>query len=208
MFLLIRLLLALTTPILLIIGAIFLINTLLMIDDLKACPDGPQAGSGQCEKADAIVAISGGDTPARAQEAIALYQMGWADKLLFSGAAEDTSGPSNAEAMRLQALKAGVPVDAITLDEYALDTAGNAADLKNITQQQKLRHIILVTSPYHQRRASLEFQKALGSSVAIVNHPASNDRDWSPDHWWLSARSWWLAGSELVKIAFIKLSGL
>ena len=36
-------------------------------DDLKDCP---QPGSGQCQKAGAIIVISGGDTEARTAEAV------------------------------------------------------------------------------------------------------------------------------------------
>ena len=60
------------------------------------------------EHSDAIVAISGGRTTVRADKAIELYKKGYAPLLIFSGAALD-DGPSNAFAMRDQALAAGVP---------------------------------------------------------------------------------------------------
>ena len=69
-------------------------------DDLKDCP---RPGSGQCQKAGAIIVISGGDTEARTAEAVKLYQAGWAPTIILSGAAADKSGPSNAAAMRKQA---------------------------------------------------------------------------------------------------------
>jgi hypothetical protein len=46
--------------------------------------------------ADVIVAVSGGETEQRTKEAIELYRSGYAPKLLFSGAAQDKNGPSNA----------------------------------------------------------------------------------------------------------------
>ena len=69
-------------------------------DDLKDCP---RPGSEQCQKAGAIIVISGGDTEARTAEAVKLYQAGWAPTIILSGAAADKSGPSNAAAMRKQA---------------------------------------------------------------------------------------------------------
>ena len=59
------------------------------------------------QKADAIVAISGGETQERALMAIELYQQGWAPVIIFSGAAADTSGPSNAAAMGRRLSKVG-----------------------------------------------------------------------------------------------------
>ena len=50
-------------------------------------------------KADVIVAVSGGDTQARTEEAVKLYKDGWSHNLIFSGAALDANGPSNARAM-------------------------------------------------------------------------------------------------------------
>ena len=45
-------------------------------------------------KADVIVAISGGDTDARTAEAVRLYKEGWGANIIFSGAAQDPTGPS------------------------------------------------------------------------------------------------------------------
>src|SRR4051812_8187748 len=73
-------------------------------------------------KADAIVAISGGETEARTAEAVKLYEDGWAGGIIFSGAAADPNGPSNAKAMATSAIKSGVPAKAIQLDEAASNT--------------------------------------------------------------------------------------
>lgn len=172
----------------------------LVIDDLKDCPE-PSINVAKCAPAEVIVAISGGDTQARTQEAIELYKAGWAPQLIFSGAALDTSGPSNAEAMRQQALKAGVPNRDIILDSKAADTAQNAAGTLALLGARDKR-IILVTSPYHQRRASIEFQKALGDSVTIINHPTKTDSAWG-EYWWLSPYSWFLALSEGLKTVVV-----
>lgn len=202
-----KLLLFLGLPILLIAGLIVFISVTLNVDDLRGCPASPQPGGQRCAAADAIVAISGGDTDARTLEAIRLYKAGWSDRLIFSGAAEDKTSISNAAAMRAQAVVAGVPEAAITLDEFASDTAGNAADLKAIATQGNFTRIILVTSPYHQRRASMEFERTLGPSVAIVSHSTPDDRYWSPAFWWLSPYSWYLSLSELSKIMYLQVTG-
>ncbi|AHB41930.1 hypothetical protein RAAC3_TM7C00001G0057 [Candidatus Saccharibacteria bacterium RAAC3_TM7_1] len=167
-------------------------------DDLGKCDQVPSEKT-SCQKADAIIAISGGHTPARTAAAVELYENGWADTLVFSGAAKDTSGPSNAEAMRTQALKAGVPGGDIITESLAQTTKQNADKTQELLRARGIHRVILVTSPYHQRRASLEFRARAGGDVTIVNHPTDSDPDWSV-WWWLTPRGWWLAGGELIKI--------
>lgn len=177
------------------------ITSYLAIDDLAKC-DAPDPMVAACAPAEAIVAVSGGDTPARTDEAIKLYLDGWAPLLVFSGAALDTTGPSNAEAMRKQALAAGVPESAILLDGDSMDTAQNASRTFSLLADK--RRIILVTSPYHQHRASLEFEHVFGQGVEIIDHPTSSDRMW-PEAWYLTANGWWLAVSESVKTFIVSL---
>lgn len=184
--------------ILLIFSAVVFITTYLEPNDFANCGDTPSS-DGACQKADAIIVISGGTTSVRTEFGISLYEKGWADKLIFSGAAQDKSGPSNAQSMHDQAVAAGVDDQDIILDEYAETTQQNAQRVRGIISTYDFDNIILVTSGYHQRRASLEFEKAVGESVTVRNYPVLDDGDWD-SFWWLTPRGWWLAGSELVKI--------
>ncbi len=180
-------------------GAIVGVEALLSEDDLASCSV-PVLVDPKCAPADAIVAISGGDTSARVAEAIKLYNQGWAPKLVFSGAALDTSGPSNAEAMRDQAINVGVPSSAILIEENSLDTAENAFLTSALVGS--VNRIIVVTSPYHQRRAGLEFSHFFGDKVKVVNHPTQHDRQWQ-NYWWSTPSGWYLALSESVKTLFV-----
>ena len=173
-------------------------------NDLAKCEDHPSSERG-CEMADAIVAVSGGDTPARMAEAIRLYKNGWAPKLVFSGAALDKSGPSNAEVMRSQALGAGVPATAILIEEYGETTRENAEKTDDILQQNDISSVILVTSGYHQRRAGLEFSKR-AENIEVRNHPVASDKQWSA-WWWLTPGGWFLAVSEFIKIIAFYIGG-
>jgi uncharacterized SAM-binding protein YcdF (DUF218 family) len=180
-----------------IIAAIVGISLYLQPDDLKSCNE-VVSGIAPCQKVDAIVAVSGGDTNARTDEAIALYNKGWSDILIFSGAAQDKSGPSNAAAMKDHAKKAGIPSSAIQIDESSETTRQNAEYSKTIFDSLKIKTIILVTSGYHQKRASLEYAKR-ASEVIVFNHSATSDPDWN-SWWWANPRGWTLATSELFKI--------
>ncbi len=161
------------------------------------CGDQPITDT-ECSAADAIVVVSGGNTAARTEAGINLYKKGWADYLVLAGAAQDKTGLSNAAAMKLQAQQAGVPDSAILIDEESANTQQNAENSQSIFEEHDFKDVILVTSGYHQRRASLEFNK-LTEGVVIRNYPVVSDGDWSW-YWWLTPRGWWLAGGEVAKI--------
>ena len=181
----------------LLVALIVGLSIYLQPNNFIGCGDKPIADT-QCDKADAIVVVSGGDTEARTAAGISLYKNGWADYLVLSGAAYDKSGPSNAAAMKLQAEDAGVPAEVILIDEDAVNTQQNAENTQSIFEENKFEDVILVTSGYHQRRASLEFNKG-AETVTIRNYPVLSDDDWSW-YWWVTPRGWWLAGGEVVKI--------
>lgn len=181
------------------------ISIYLQPNDYVGCGDEPAAGEGQCAKVDAIVVVSGGNTSARTDSGIEWYQAGWADTIIFSGAAQDPTGPSNAEAMKAQAIAAGVPASAIITEDLSVNTEQNAANTQAIFDDNQFSRVMLVTSGYHQRRANLEFEKR-AEGVMILNRPLLNDQDWN-GWWWLTPRGWWLAVGELVKIGVFYAGG-
>ena len=160
----------------------------------------------QLTKVDAIVAISGGETNTRAAEAVKLYKAGWGANIIFSGAALDPASPSNAKTMAEAAEAAGVPASAIALDEVATNTRENATGVGAIIDHNHYHSIILVTSPYHQRRAYITFRRVLGHDFMIVNH-SSVDAAWRRSDWWATADSRALTIDELQKVAYELLSG-
>lgn len=176
--------------------AIFGVQRFVSVDDLPGCESQPTNNG--CAKADAIVAISGGDTSARTHEAVRLYMQGWADNLVVSGAALDPRGPSNAATMRREAIDAGVPASAILVDELSQDTNGNALGVAQLAKQHGLHTIIVVTSPYHQRRASIVFGRAFVGIGSVRNHATPDDKYW-PSMWWTQPVSWYLVSGEIIK---------
>lgn len=157
------------------------------------------------ERADAIVAISGGRTTVRADKAIDLYMQSYAPLLIFSGAALD-DGPSNAYAMRDQALGDGVPPKNILIDEDSQNTYQNAVNVKKTLDEIGVKSIILVTSPYHQRRANITFRKVMGDDIKVIGVSSVDDR-WSKSQWWRRGFPLTITLSELYKLAYIQLTG-
>ncbi len=189
---------------LLVAGLIVGLSIFLQPNDLAGCQTQPIT-EGQCQPADAIIVVSGGDTDARTDAGIELYKNGWAPMMIFSGAAQDESGPSNAAAMKSHAINEGVPDEVIAVEEASRTTQENAQNTRTLLAEGDYRRIILVTSGYHQRRALIEFERLTGE-VEIVNRPVYQDQDWS-FWWWITPRGWWLAGGETVKIIITSVQG-
>lgn len=164
------------------------------------------AVSDPLERSDVIVAVSGDEGP-RTETAVALWRGGYAPLLLFSGASLDPSSVSSAEIMKRQAEQLGVPASAILIEPDATTTEENASLVARVMAQRGLRTAILVTSPYHQRRASILFARAFGpAGLEFRNHPA-NDPQWDADRWWLHDPSRTLTLIELAKLGAVIARG-
>ncbi len=168
--------------------AAFVSGIFLPVNNLKGCRD-----QGDCPKVDAIVVVSGGKTIDRVSHGVKLWHENLASKIVFSGNSADPNSPSDAFFMQDYALIHGeVPEDAILLDEESNDTTENAINVSKIIEEQGWKSVILVTSPYHQRRVFLEFQRALkGKGVDIYNSPVETS-----GVWWLTPRGLWLSACE------------
>lgn len=180
------------------------VTMFLSVNNLRDCGETPTGIRG-CEAAEVIIAVSGGDTAARTQAAIDLYQNGWARRLIFSGAAHDKSGPSNAEVMRDQAVNQGVPIEDIIIEQTSETTSQNASHTVGILQEKGISSAILVTSSYHQKRTLLEF-RTRAADITFRSYPSTGDNQWSV-WWWTTPYGWYLAGSEIVKIVVFYLGG-
>ncbi|MHB0871509.1 MAG: YdcF family protein [Chloroflexota bacterium] len=156
-------------------------------------------------KADAIVVLSG-DGGARLEQGVQLFQGGHAPLLILVGGGQEGS-PSAAEVMRRQAAAMGVPPSGMLLVNRSTSTREDALYTRELMVQKGLKSAILVTSPYHQRRASLTFARVFqGSDVSVASYPVQDDL-WQPDSWWKSEKTLRLTLMELAKLAYYKLYG-
>ena len=137
-------------------------------------------------KSQAIVAL-GGDavTGVRVQHAIELYRQGWAPKLVFSGELFRTDFCENA-LMQAQAIHAGIPQDAIVLAPCGAytSTLTETLALRSFLTEDKINHIILVTSNFHTRRARRIARAVLEPAGFVVHVSSAPDERFPADHWW------------------------
>lgn len=136
------------------------------------------------EKADVIVAISG-DTGARTNTAVSLWKQGFAPLIMFSGSAIDPDSVSSAEIMRREALRQGVPEAATIIEPASATTEENATEVARLMVARKHRTAILVTSPYHQRRADLLFKRAFEPAGLVLRNYPARDPEWDANLWWV-----------------------
>lgn len=158
------------------------------------------------ERSDVIVAVSG-DEGLRMETAVELWRLRYAPYLLFSGASLDPSSVSSAEIMKRQAMELGVPASAIIVEPNSATTEENAQFVAQVMQVHGFRSAILVTSPYHQRRASILFSRSFApAGLTFRNHPA-DDPTWDEDRWWMYPRSRTLTVIELAKLGAVIARG-
>jgi uncharacterized SAM-binding protein YcdF (DUF218 family) len=157
-------------------------------------------------RSDAIIVISGDEQLARFREGVRLYRLGLGRVLVFSGAAQDGQR-SNANVMYGMAVDAGVPPSAIIEEPLGEDTWGNAVHTRRALEEHGITSAVLVTSPYHLRRARVTFDAAYrGSGITLSAH-AAPDSQWRKLSWWQSAETRRLTISELQKLAYIAATG-
>ncbi len=152
--------------------------------------------------ADVIVVVSGAQN--RIPYAIDLYRRGYAKRIILSGATD--AGPvSDAEEMKRVAMKVGVPARHIILDEKATNTYENALFVRRIVVKKHFTNIILVTSPYHQRRVYETFKEVFGNRpVQLQNAPSIFGR-WQYYTWWKYKGGIRVTISEYIKLILIRV---
>lgn len=158
------------------------------------------------ERVDAIIAISG-DTGPRVHAAVALWSEGYAQTLIFSGGARDPASPSSGEIMKRQAVSLGVPPEVILVEPEAETTDQNAERVALLMKEAGLKSAILVTSAFHQRRASLHFTREFERHGLTFRNRPADDPNWDPTLWWTERASRTVTLVELAKIAVEALDG-
>lgn len=105
------------------------------------------------EQADALIVL-GGEPRARPLEAARLYKAGVAPRVFVSGVGD-------ASRNRQILIGAGVPAEVITMESKAISTYTNATMLKALLAAVNVRSALIITSPFHTRRALATFRKVI-----------------------------------------------
>lgn len=161
----------------------------------------------EMKPADAIVILAGEETE-RVEYGVKLFKDGWARKDLIVMA----GGPlvwkyTWAGLMKDHAESLGVPARKILVEDKSRTTEEDAYYTKEILKKNRIASVILVTSPYHSRRASIIFEKVMGKDIRIINAPAENS--WfRVDEWWWRRRDRAAVLNEFSKYLWLWIFGV
>lgn len=157
--------------------------------------------------ADVIVILAGEETE-RVEYGVMLFKDGWArkDKIIVAG------GPvvwkyTLASLMQEHALSLGAPKDTIILEDQSKTTEEDARFTKQILDEHKYNSCILVTSPYHSRRAYTIFNKIMGKEITIISAPCN--KSWFHfDEWWKRRKDRAMVLNEYSKFLWLWIFGV
>ena len=167
-------------------------------------------------EADALVVLSGSaDYVGRARGAAELLRDGRARKIIVTNDGQ-RGGWSNEEERNLfffektvrELVSAGVPAASVeVLPAVVHSTHDEAVLVRQHCVDDSLRRVLIVTSPYHSRRALWTFQRELGKSgiEAGVTFLPNSPPTPSPWLWWLTIRGWRMVAGEYVKAGYYKI---
>lgn len=132
------------------------------------------------DTADAAVVMAGDPNYERTATAVRLLRSGRVRLLILTGG-EPGPGDS-ATSLAAKAREWGVADELIRMEQVSRGTHEAVVAVVPILAKDHIRSVVLVTSPYHQRRAYLSARRAW-VGIRILNHPASPSV-WSPRGWW------------------------
>lgn len=141
------------------------------------------------QKAD-IIFVFGSKSTLRIERAVELYKQGYAPKIMISGKGpfyEQKETLSEAEKLGQYAIDHGVPQEALILEKESITIPDNVKRSLNLLEKKSIPHesIILVNSPFSQRRGWAHFSKMseVGTTLIRVN-ARTVYRQFSKDGWY------------------------
>lgn len=91
----------------------------------------------------------------RIRHGITLFEAGYVDFIIFTGGYGTGAEYSEAYVAMNYALAAGIPADAILIEEYSRTTVGNFAYATHLLDDHSIDEVIIVSDPLHMARAML-----------------------------------------------------
>ena len=155
------------------------------------------------QPADVIHVISGPDN--RTDYAIQLYKLGYGKRIFFTGGWCPTIQGNHADRGKALAIEHGVPAESIAADGTDVtSTYSEAVRLEEFITRSTtaVRSVIVVSDPYHMRRASWTYQKVLGDEIRVEMAPVPFDATLYQRRWWGDQASRQYVTNEYLKILY------
>ena len=154
--------------------------------------------------ADVIVVLAG-NSPYRAQHAEALYRDGLAPYVIISNEPLSSHGVRTTwlELRAAGLVHLAIPDDAIVpIEEIADSTYDEALSSREIMLTRGWRSAIVVTDPFHMRRALLTFRQAFEpADLTALPSPAEGSK-YGVDTWWQDRNATMRVVQEYLKLGY------
>jgi uncharacterized SAM-binding protein YcdF (DUF218 family) len=161
------------------------------------------------EPADAIIVLGGGPKE-RVTQGIELAKNKYGDWMMFTGEDIDPLfGAHSHWALEAQKLAVfnGIPKDKTIPITNSTSTRDDATLSKAICLEKHFRSLIVVSEPYHTRRAHYVFNKVYKETgIKIMVYPVQHSR-YKRDGWWKYKQGYWDTNTEYQKMLYYLLKG-
>ena len=157
--------------------------------------------SDRIKKSDAVVVLGGGDQQ-RVKQAVQLVMDQQGGYLLITEPGEVKPGQGmGSQAVRTEAIEDGLSPYAILITEgISRSTYDESRAVLAFMQKRHFQSVIVVTDPYHTRRAQIIFRDTFrGSGLGVRIYPVQNSW-YRSNTWFLSADGWGSTVREYVKL--------
>ena len=154
--------------------------------------------------ADVIVVLAG-NSPYRAQHAEALYRDGLARHVIISNEPLSSHGVRTTwlELRAAGLVRLSIPDDAIVpIEAIADSTYDEALSSREIMQARGWRTAIVVTDPFHMRRALLTFRQAFEPAGLVALPSPADESKYGVDDWWQDRNAAMRVVQEYVKLGY------
>jgi uncharacterized SAM-binding protein YcdF (DUF218 family) len=152
-----------------------------------------------------LIHVLGGDVD-RIDYGVQLYQQGFGRKMFFTGGRIEIPLVDTTYSRLAQqyAIAKGVrSEDVLRRESLATSTYEEALELKAFLDGgAEVKSVIIVSSPYHMRRARWTFTKVLGDRVTFQFAPVPFEMSRHKQQWWTDEWSFNIVLTEYLKIPF------
>jgi uncharacterized SAM-binding protein YcdF (DUF218 family) len=152
---------------------------------------------------DAVVVLSGGE--GRVEYAAQIFQDVGAKWFVITETGDHVPGyPESVSAFdAVRAMRLGVPEQAIYITpQESSDTAGEAGEVRRVVLDTGVKSLVVVTDPWHTRRAQILFWRVLRGLDVELRMRAVAGNSYRPLTWWRTAEQRELTFQEYAKIVY------
>jgi uncharacterized SAM-binding protein YcdF (DUF218 family) len=148
------------------------------------------------QKADAIVVLTGGK--GRVEEGIRLFRAHRAEFLIFVGV-----DPSVRKSDLYRSMPGDPPADNVILEKSSRNTLENSIFGRDVIVRSGVNSVLLITSRYHLKRASILFRNSLPKNITIIPYPVDSVN--LKESWWNHGGSFQLLFREFYKYCMFRM---